>query len=362
MKITVAIALALALSLARTEDSAANAVDDVQAGVNRDFVEKLEESSAKIAMSKEDHAYWSRLLEDTDMSVAPPPTSTPPDEECQISVRKKKPRFCADDCSITTCPYNFCLSPLQVEITCADTQGTECNLVQSPAFLCPADLTTVRFKYTGESCADSINGQVGDTCEDFEGGPPLDTEVLVTCKDGETILSSEALRSGGDITVMSDALPTILSCTVTSLDETTTYQEVSMNVQSSFFLKDRYGSLEVDRCDDQDCIVLVVYTYTVTNVGSLPLEITSMLRERDGQTSDLTDQVDPTDVDAGGDTAVKEADTVDYCLASVITTDVQVFSQGEECVQLPVRRGLLRHLDSGYRTMMASGKFELWIN
>jgi hypothetical protein len=90
--------------------------------------------------------------------------------------------------------------------------------------------------------------------------------------------------------------------------------------------------LEVESCDDLECIIDVAYSYTATNAGEAPINITSMTRVRDGDTLDLTDQVDPKELDVGEKIVVTEPDQVDYCVTSSITTEVMISSNGEECL------------------------------
>ena len=85
-----------------------------------------------------------------------------------------------------------------------------------------------------------------------------------------------------------------------------------------------------------------------------PISITSLIRDRDGDIADLTDQVDPKDLDVGESTVVEEPDQVDYCVASSITTSIDVSTDGEECTVNPVRRGMLRHLSEVFAEYVLS--------
>jgi hypothetical protein len=74
--------------------------------------------------------------------------------------------------------------PSQVTVSCKDNQGKDCNVSEPPPGqrAVGADIFTVRFKYTNSSC-EEINSQDskdGFTCDDFNGGPPADTAVLIT--------------------------------------------------------------------------------------------------------------------------------------------------------------------------------------
>lgn len=173
---------------------------------------------------------------------------------------------------------------------------------------------------------------------DSNGGPPGDEQVQVAC--GNPTRLTAFLVVPGETFEVSDSPLDVLYCNVTSPDEVILYQELIFSTQSSFTAKARFGSLEVEQCDDLDCIVGVTYSYTASNAGEAPINITSMTRTREGETVDLTDMVDPTELDVGESTVVEEPDEVDYCVPSVITTRVDISSFGEECVVNLTRRGL----------------------
>ncbi len=222
----------------------------------------------------------------------------------------------------------------QVEITCADAEGKECNQVQQPTLQCPTDVSTLRLRYTAETCADSNNSQENMQCEDRGGGPPAELEVMVSCGANDTVLQSAFVRPGDDITVSganNGPLPTELICLVTSADGMVTYQEVKIETDESFDLKDQFGSFLVEGCDDNDCMKTVAYSYTLTNIGTAPTNITSVIRERAGESVDLIDTVPVKDLDVNESTVISEMDEVDYCINSVIATTVTVTSDGQEC-------------------------------
>lgn len=256
-----------------------------------------------------------------------------------------------------------------VLITCETADGTECNAFSVPTLQCASPLSEVGFQYTGGDCSASNNAQGENaSCEDTNGGPPADTEVLVQCIDNniDAVLASAILSPGGTFDVVGDAgglLPAELECTVSSADGSTLYQTLFFSTTQSFTAKSEYGSLEVESCDDLECIIDVTYSYTATNAGESPINITSMTRIRDGETLDLTDQVDPTELDVGEQTVVTEPDQVDYCVTSSITTEVKISSEGEECLVNPTRRGLLRHADDSFENVIVkTAKYDIAVS
>jgi hypothetical protein len=253
-----------------------------------------------------------------------------------------------------------------VKITCETEDEIECNAFSIPTLECASPLSEVRFQYTGGDCSDSNNDQRDDVCEDTNGGPPADTEVLVQCLDSEinTVLASELLSPGGTIDVLAGEsgglLPEELECRVSSTDESILYQTLFFSTTQSFTAKSVYGSLEVERCDELECIMDVMYFYTATNAGEAPINITRMTRVRNGDTLDLTDQVDPKELDVGEQTVVTEPDQVDYCVTSSITTKVMISSNGEQCLVNPVRRRLLRFADTSFENVIVkTAKYDL---
>lgn len=283
----------------------------------------------------------------TEPPTPEPPTEAPPTGEPPTNppptVPPPTPRPPTDAPKICEC---------DVRITCETDDGIECNAFQIPTLSCASPLSSIRFRYTGGDCSTSNNAQGDSVCVDSNGGPPSDdTPVFVSCFDGDSLLSQEAVVPGGTISVAANPIPDDLSCFVTSVDtitDATTLQRLEFSTVSSFTAKARFGALEVEQCDDLDCIVGVTYSYTASNVGEAPINITSMTRTRDGETADLTDLVNPKELDVGESTVVEEPDEVDYCVPSTITTVVNISSNGEECEVNLVRRGLLR----------SSGSFE----
>jgi hypothetical protein len=252
-----------------------------------------------------------------------------------------------------------------IKITCETEDEIECNAFSVPTLACASPLSEVRFHYTGGDCSDSNNAQSDDVCEDTNGGPPADIEVLVQCLDSESnaVLASELLNPGGTLNLTREGgglLPEELECRVSSTDESILYQTLFFSTTQSFTAKSAYGSLEVERCDELDCIIDVTYFYTATNAGEAPINITSMTRVRDGDTLDLIDQGDPKELDVGEQTVVTEPDQVDYCVTSSITTVVMISSNGEECLVNPVRRRLLRFADTRYENVIVkTAKYDL---
>lgn len=230
---------------------------------------------------------------------------------------------------------------LQVGITCVTEDDIECNQFFVPTLQCDTDLSDVTFRYTGGDCNSENNQQPDSFCIDVDDLPG-DADVLVTCFDDTEVLSQETVSPGDEFGVSGTPLPDTLNCVVTTPDEDFVYQDVTFSLVNGFTLKSSFGSLLVEQCGELDCVVDVTYTYTTTNVGTEDLDITAFLRTRNDETVDLIDSVDPTDIAAGESTVTEEDDVVDYCVASSINTEIDVVSEGEDCVVNEGRSGNLR--------------------
>ena len=78
--------------------------------------------------------------------------------------------------------------------------------------------------------------------------------MIERIKDGDTEIVSAEASAGDDITI--DSPPDVLTCEVTSTDGSTTYQVVTINTsgEADFYLKDKFGAMQVEACDDSDCL------------------------------------------------------------------------------------------------------------
>lgn len=139
------------------------------------------------------------------------------------------------------------------------------------------------------------------TCEDSNGGPPADAEVLIACVDlaADTVFSSNTVIEGRNVTVSEDrGLHDSIRCSVTSTNEMILYQEVTLNTSGdvNLLLGNKFGGLQLQASDDQDCIECIKWIYTFDNIGSTPMTITVVDHTFNGITDSLIDQLPTTDL------------------------------------------------------------------
>ena len=221
---------------------------------------------------------------------------------------------------------------LQLEIFCTtkEDDDIDCDDIPTPAYQCSNNPESVSFTFIGGRC--DMDTQSSGTCDDSNGGPPTRGESVIKCEDdnGGRTLFEDTVSVGSEFSVegRNGKLPETLSCTVTDEDGKE-LQTVTMKTggREDLYLKDKFGSLQVEACDDQDCTVDIVYDYVVTNSGPIDLTVTSLEIDRAGESEDLIDEIDDTKLSPGESTTVSENDVVDVCVdGDYLTTGVSLGS------------------------------------
>jgi hypothetical protein len=179
------------------------------------------------------------------------------------------------------------------------------------------------FTFIGGDCDQSINEQDEFKCQDIDGGPSEDDDVHIQCKgrEGNEVFDG-VVSVGSQITFGEKSdLPDEIECIIMD-NEGHTLQ--SLNVRTTdddeLYLKDVFGSLQLESCDNQECRVDAVYVYTIVNDGNTQLEIVSVDRSRNGATDSVFDLAKGANLRPGESTSSDEAGVIDVCMhASVVT-------------------------------------------
>jgi hypothetical protein len=206
------------------------------------------------------------------------------------------------------------------------------------------------FKVVGSACSESRNTQDDDfVCADNgqPSNPVEGTSVQVYCSNGSNaqVIVNETTTVGEVIKMKnrSDGLPATLSCAVKD-ENGGDLQTIDLNTggDTDLFLKDRFGMLQLESCTvetlpEQVCAIPVQYTYTVSNLGEVPMEMTNFGRTRNRDTTHILDQLPIQEINPGNSTFVVENDSIDMCIAGVHETVMLAEAdtlQGEPCFSL----------------------------
>jgi hypothetical protein len=120
-------------------------------------------------------------------------------------------------------------------------------------------------------------------------------------------------------------LPDLIQCFVkdTSGDTLQTFT-IGTTGFDDLFLKDIFGSLQLETCDSLNCLVRVTYVYTVQNDGNTQLEIVRLDRTREDMDDNVVNLVQDTSLQPNQKTPAEEPDTIDVCIEARIVTAVTV--------------------------------------
>ena len=183
------------------------------------------------------------------------------------------------------------------------------------------------FTVIGGTCDQSINEQDEFNCQDTNGGPSEDDDMNLHCndQDGNVVFDGVSVAIGTQITFgeLSD-LPEEIKCSVMD-NQGHTLQTFNIRTtdEDELYLKDVFGSLQLESCDSQECRVEALYVYSIVNDGNSQLEIVSVDRSRNGATDNVFDLAQDANLRPGESTSVNEADVIDVCMHASIVTNVE---------------------------------------
>lgn len=217
---------------------------------------------------------------------------------------------------------------MQVDVTCTDDKnGDNCNAIGTPEPACGNGIDTLMFTYIGGSCDQSVNSQSSFECHDSDGGPSEDDDAHIDCcadQDGGEVF--KGVVAVGDQISFGDKkdLPAEIFCTVKD-NEGSVLQEFNIRTTDydDLFLKDVFGSLQLESCNSLECLIDITYVYTIQNDGSTSLEITSVDRSREGSTDDVTGQFNDGNLSPGESTPAQEPSVLDICVYGSVITIVE---------------------------------------
>lgn len=242
---------------------------------------------------------------------------------------------CFDDASFV---FNVAVDcRVDVEITCAALDGTDCQELQQADGECfkLGGVTSARFKYVNCACGDSLETQDDDhfTCTDENGGLNGDSIVVICLDEQNQLVGGTPVMVDVDETfTLSDpaGLPNQLTCTLSDNDGNA-LQVVTLDAsgESELRLKDKFGGLEVESCSNangrsHDCLKEIVYTYELENVGTNNMDITRLDISRNGETESLLTEVNDLTLSPGESAFASESQTINVCEPGTFSTGAVV--------------------------------------
>jgi len=150
--------------------------------------------------------------------------------------------------------------------------------------------------------------------------------------DGTWDFFVQGITIGDTVTLNSNrgtnGLPEIVTCMIFTSENSEQAQEfvINLSADDELYLQDSFGSFQLEACNMMDCMVEVAYEYTVVNTGNTIANVTSFVRERDGDILDLlaSGLLEPTLIGPGSSGSASETELINYCQDSVYFTKVDV--------------------------------------
>jgi len=198
-------------------------------------------------------------------------------------------------------------------------QGSSCDsgILKVPSGVCADGDTIQRAKFKVEycTCAESDNTQTG-ACSD-EGPLPIGEAVRMTCSDPQdNLIYSQNVVEGDEVVMNAGAggLPDQVTCSVFSTAGAL-LQTFVVNPSGSenLFLTDKFGSLSLLACDDQDCSATVVYTYEICSSGTIDLLVTVAESDLNGAITDLIPEFSDTTIVPNVCETAQETKVINLC-------------------------------------------------
>eukprot|EP00977_Amphora_coffeiformis_P022105 scaffold10470_cov190-Amphora_coffeaeformis.AAC.4 len=272
-------------------------------------------------------------------SPTPAPTPVPTPSPTPAPTPSPTP---APSASPSAAPSNTqCVA--EVEITCETQDGVECTDLVPPQALCGLDsrVKTMTFTYDSSSTCDDSRNQQGMGQVICEDSGDLEEVVIITCinmANDLTVFGPQPVGTGEAFTVDGPTrnLPPVIYCTLSDQNGNILQSNtIDTSVNQPVYLKEQYGALQVEGCDDQQCLQELGFTYTISNGGSHSLNVVDVTRLFNGeQSSSLLGDLSDNPLGLGESATIEETVGLDICQTVTLTTSVDVDAQpddGPEC-------------------------------
>ncbi|CAB9511350.1 expressed unknown protein [Seminavis robusta] len=244
-------------------------------------------------MTEEDKLFWDRLLSDEVASILPAETRPP-----------------------VPCPT-------RIDVDCMTVDGgNPCTSVVPPANGTGDDcLVEVEFIYTI-----SNDGTETERIYSLQVTRGLESIVITDIPDAIPTVDLPP----GDV-IVAPVLREIDVCTETGIGAFNTVAKLLTGPPSSISVEITCVSEEGEECQrisqaptPDDCLLDVIYTYTVENTGVADFNIFEFTRARDGEFANLMPLLDTVFLASDATTAVQEREEIDRCVSQSFFTQVKV--------------------------------------
>ena len=208
---------------------------------------------------------------------------------------------------------------MDFSVTCKTTDGVPCDQLEYPDDSCSGPVDVLTFSYQNCSCASSENGQADATCQDFK--PIVDTlSVVIVCVNEQgDMLSVDPMMvpPGGFFTVSTHdglPLPDTMDCTLMN-GRGVPFQRNTISVSGlePLRLRNKFGAMQIEGCDELSCSAELCYEYTIANTGSDNMTVTRADRTFEGEQRSFLYLLEKNPLEPGDSFDLQEKQLIDLC-------------------------------------------------
>ena len=217
----------------------------------------------------------------------------------------------------------------------------DCSEIFIPNGDCTSDtIETVSFTFQPAPCIPSGNEQEGcltgvpENCADIEEVPD-DSPVIISCTETDTgnfvpVTTTPGATGSPSVTVnpgqefyvnpqVGGPIPTPVNCTISNLDgDLLQWNLMDLSGDCNLDVKDSFGSLVLESCDETDCLINATLTYIIFNTGDTDMEVLNVTGQVNSEEPfQLVDDVVPNPIPEGASVTVFETVQIDFCLEAV---------------------------------------------
>jgi hypothetical protein len=187
------------------------------------------------------------------------------------------------------------------------TSGFSCDSIPGKPSSCSTGgpIKVLEVQYIPAKCNAAGNSQnVPANCVDFMPFPSTPVRIgCISATNGASMTVSKSPVAPGDtftITNPSGALPQGVACGIIdsngALVQTTI---INTSGTSPLHIGDKFGAMTVNSCNQHTCTEQMEFTFTLQNVGTIPMNINKMLQTFNGATTNLLPTLPVTNLKPG---------------------------------------------------------------
>ena len=216
-------------------------------------------------------------------------------------------------------------------LACTTVDGQDCAAIQAPSSrVCNegSPMNVVQLSYQNTLCDSSMNFQESSICVDMA---PLEEQVTISCFTGPGApleVEPAVVSTNGSFLVRTqggEPLPERIECSIGSMQGVSIQTNVfDVSGTVSLNLGDNFGALQVEGCSEKTCRSILCYGITLSNTGSVEMDVTRLEFLFGQSVVDIASNVQPSTILPGQQIVLEEKYEIDICGGGTATAALDV--------------------------------------